>query len=186
MGRHKRIQKVKELKPCPFCGRSKQDTIQLVNQNAVVVCDHCDAHGPWAGTHAGAGERWNERGVVGEALLKIILPGVVTPSNNELLKMHHMAVHRLKGESVCWLKSTGAHDQKYKVKPGEKRRVEFSSFRHNKLDTGNLAGGFKKLEDALVEIGLLVDDSEKYAEITYSQKIDRKAPRTEILIFEGE
>ena len=79
--------------------------------------------------------------------------------------------------------AVGAHDLKYKVKNREKRIVRFMSFRLGMLDMGNLAGGFKPLEDALVDMDLLVDDSPKYADISYFQTIEREKPRTEILIF---
>ena len=120
-----------------------------------------------------------------EEIVKILLPDTITPSNNELLKMHWGALLRLK-ESYMWtLTAAGAHDPKYKAEPGEHRVVKFLSCRRNMLDEGNLAGGFKKLEDALVEMGLLIDDSPKYASMVYAQRIDRKEPRTEILILKG-
>ena len=115
-------------------------------------------------------------------ICKIILP-LVTPSNNELLRMHWTEQRKIK-ESYAWeLVAVGAHDLKYKVKNREKRIVRFMSFRLGMLDMGNLAGGFKPLEDALVDMDLLVDDSPKYADISYFQKIERENPRTEILIF---
>lgn len=117
-------------------------------------------------------------------LCKIILP-IVTPSNNELLEMHWAALGRLKKSYMWELIAVGANDEKYKVKGKERREVRFMSFRRNTLDYGNLAGGFKKLEDALVEMKLIFDDSPKYADITYFQKIDRKDPHTEILILNG-
>ena len=117
-------------------------------------------------------------------ICKIILP-IVTPSNNELLRMHWVARWKLK-EAYQWeLVAVGAHNPKYKVKGKENRIVRFMSFRPGMLDTGNLAGGFKELEDAMVDMELLFDDSPKYADITYFQKIDREDPHTEILIFNG-
>ena len=59
------------------------------------------------------------------------------------------------------------------------------SFRKELLDYDNLVGGAKLLVDALVDQKLLFDDSPKYADITYFQKVD-KDPRTEIRIFNGQ
>lgn len=118
------------------------------------------------------------------ALCRIILP-FITPSNNELLRMH-WAVRLILKKRYGWeLVVAGANELKYKVKDKEKRIVRFMSFRPGMLDIGNLAGGFKPLEDALVDLKLIFDDSPKYADITYFQKIDRENPRTEIRIFNG-
>jgi len=126
----------------------------------------------------------NSKGVDVNEIVRIELP-VITPSNNELLKMHWVAVWKLKEVYMWELVAVGAHDPKYKVKGKEKRIVRFMSFRPGILDTGNLAGGFKKLEDAMVDMELLFDDSPKYADITYFQKVDRENPHTEILILNG-
>ena len=117
-------------------------------------------------------------------IVKIILP-IVTPSNTELIAMHYITQWRLMKSYMWELVAVGANDPKYKVKWKERRIVRFLSCRRGRLDYGNLAGGFKKLEDALVNMGLLVDDSERYADISYFQKVDRDDPRTEILILNG-
>ena len=99
--------------------------------------------------------------------------------------MHWVSRHKLK-EAYTWeLVAVGAHDPKYKVRGQEKRTVKFMSFRPGMLDVGNLAGGFKPLEDAMVDLKLIFDDSPKFADITYFQKRIRGHPRTEIRIFNG-
>jgi len=117
-------------------------------------------------------------------IVRIELP-IVTPSNNELIAMHWIKQWNLMKSYMWELTAVGAHDLKYQVKWKEKRAIRFLSCRHGSLDYGNLAGGFKKLEDALVNMGLLFDDSPKFADITYFQKIDRENPHTEITIFNG-
>ena len=118
-------------------------------------------------------------------ICKIILP-VVTPSLNELLRMHWTEQRRLRKDYGWELAAVGANDSKYKINGQEKRAVRLMSFRPGMLDAGNLAGGFKPLEDALIDLGLIFDDSPKFTDISYFQKVDREYPRTEILIMKGE
>ena len=112
----------------------------------------------------------------------IILP-FITPSNNELLKMHHIKRWRLKKDYMWELVAVGANELKYKVNGQERREVRFMSFRPGIPDIDNLIGGFKLLQDALVDLELIYDDSPKYADIYYFQKVDKKNPRTEIKIL---
>ena len=117
-------------------------------------------------------------------ICKIILP-IVTPSLNELLRMHWTKQRRLRKDYGWELVAVGMNDPIYKVNGQEKRGVRFMSFRPGMLDQGNLIGGFKPLEDALIDLGLIFDDSPKFADISYFQKVDRENPRTEILIMKG-
>lgn len=117
-------------------------------------------------------------------ICRIILP-IITCSNNELLRMHFIQRGKLLASYGWELVAVGANDPKYKVKQKEKRYVKIMSFRKKLLDYDNLIGGAKLMIDALVDQRLLFDDSPKYADITYFQKIDRENPHTEILISNG-
>ena len=66
----------------------------------------------------------------------------------------------------------------------ELRRVVITSYRARLiLDKGNLVGGAKGLIDAIVNVGLLFDDSDKWAQIEYQQiKCKRIDERTTILV----
>ena len=76
-----------------------------------------------------------------------------------------------------------AHDEKYKAKPKERRRVAFYSYRPRRIDSDNLSGGMKYLRDQLQNMKLIWNDSEKYLEAKYYQYTDGKDPRTEIVIY---
>jgi hypothetical protein len=68
-----------------------------------------------------------------------------------------------------------------------KRKVTITRHSAGTLDKGNLIGGCKPLLDALVRLGLLVDDSPEWLDDHYRQvKCPRKAARTEICIEEME
>jgi len=75
-----------------------------------------------------------------------------------------------------------AHEEQYKVIPGERRRVEFHSYRPRKIDDDNLNGGFKQVRDVLEDMGLIWRDSPKFLDAEYYQYTDRKNQRTEIII----
>lgn len=53
------------------------------------------------------------------------------------------------------------------AKPLVKRKVRLTVYRNRELDSDNLIGGAKALRDALVKVGLLVDDKPKWAEFDY-------------------
>jgi hypothetical protein len=118
--------------------------------------------------------------------LKIELPGIATPSQNEIarwLQYEYYRILQMKGD--CWnmLLLCNADDEKYMAKPGEKRIVHFYSYRSRKIDPGNLVGGMKYLVDSLQNMGLIWRDSEKYLEAKYYQYKDKENPRTEIIIY---
>jgi len=54
---------MKDLKPCPFCGKSEHEDAQLqpFTPEHYVRCQNCGAYGPWADTIKGARELWNKR-----------------------------------------------------------------------------------------------------------------------------
>ena len=62
------------------------------------------------------------------------------------------------------------------VLPG-RRRIEITAFRKRRItDKANLIGGAKQLVDALVHEGILRDDSDTWADITYSQRLASETP----------
>lgn len=112
--------------------------------------------------------------------IKIILP-LVTPSLNELLRIHFRKRKRLKQDYEWQLIASGANDSQYKVNGIKKRRVEIRSFRSRLLDQDNFIGGLKPLLDSLVEMDLLLDDGPEYLSLKAEQENSRDQ-RTEIII----
>ncbi len=47
--------------PCPFCGQTKNVTIEWEGQGFHGDCDHCGAEGPWGTTPLEAAQHWNTR-----------------------------------------------------------------------------------------------------------------------------
>jgi len=121
--------------------------------------------------------------------IQIIMPGIVTPSGNEFKRWLRVNAYwrfgQIKKDYHNMLLLCNAHDEKYKVKGKEKRKVSFYSFRERLLDDDNLSEGFKYLRDKLIEFKLIYNDSPKYLEPWYEQKID-KPLRTEIIIEDLE
>ena len=76
-----------------------------------------------------------------------------------------------------------AHDDKYKAKPKEKRRVAIYSCRPRRIDPDNLIAGNKYLIDTLEDMGLIWRDSPTYLEAKYYQYTERENRRTEIVIY---
>lgn len=52
-----------------------------------------------------------------------------------------------------------------------KMSVKVTSVRKRALDSDNLIGGFKGGRDALKRLGLIIDDSPKFSDFSYAQKI---------------
>jgi len=118
--------------------------------------------------------------------LKIVLPGIITPSQNQIarfLQYEYYRIIQIKKDYWNMLLLCNAHEEKYKAKPGEKRIVHFYSYRPRKIDSDNLSGGMKYLRDQLQNMKLIWNDSEKYLEAKYYQYTDGKDPRTEIVIY---
>ena len=119
--------------------------------------------------------------------LKIVMPGIITPSRNQLDRWQRMGYYSniQKSKKTYWniLLLCNAHDDKYKAKPKEKRGVDFYSYRPRKLDDDNLSGGMKYFRDTLEDMGLIWRDSPTYLEAKYYQYTDGKDPRTEIVIY---
>lgn len=102
----------------------------------------------------------------------------VTPSNNVMLRMHHMARHKL---NETWMWEIRVAINEWEEERGElvmagwgvKRGLRVESHRHNTVDEDNLLGGLKPLIDALVHHRLLWDDTPKDIELKVDQKINR-------------
>ena len=120
--------------------------------------------------------------------LTIILPGVITPSRNQIdswLTTHnYKAINQIKKEYKILLISAKADEEKWQVKGTEKRRVEFWSYRPRLLDSDNLSGGMKYLRNMLTEMRLIYDDSPQYLDAKYYQVLERKASRTVLVIMD--
>ena len=118
-------------------------------------------------------------------MAKITIP-VITPSLNELLKMHYHDKTKLKGSHKAHVRGS-IHDMGMKItrmrKP-RKRSMEIRCFRAKLLDVDNLIGGTKLLTDAIKEVGLIWDDSPEYIDSRVTQLKDKYDPRTEIFIEE--
>jgi len=111
----------------------------------------------------------------------------VTPSNNIMLRMHHMARHKL---NETWLWEIKAAIQDWEHIHREipiagwyvKRGVKIISCRHNMVDEDNLTGGIKPLLDAIMGNRLIWNDTPDCVALIVEQKINRKNPGTWIEI----
>lgn len=62
------------------------------------------------------------------------------------------------------------------------RRVHIIAYRKQKCrDMANLTGGLKPAIDGLVDAGLLLDDADKLAHITYAQGVRSESPTGDVL-----
>ena len=118
---------------------------------------------------------------------QINLPTIITPSGNETARwIWAHDLKRIGQEKRLYLGMLqlclGSRREAFQVELGARRAVEFYSFREQLLDDDNLTQGFKMLRDALKKMGIIHDDSPKYLEATYHQEVDRKNPRTEIVV----
>ena len=50
-----------ELKPCPFCGERQLRTEQAETDGYFIVCEICEAEGPFSWVEATAIASWNAR-----------------------------------------------------------------------------------------------------------------------------
>ena len=122
--------------------------------------------------------------------IKITIPGL-SPSRNETdkwtAKRQFWRKRKLK-EIYGWqifadLNSQRIDLENIQVTAPVKRKVIFTSFRSRRLDKDNLSGGLKYLCDVLVDMRLINNDSPKWLDAKYYQKIDSKNHRVEVEIF---
>jgi Holliday junction resolvase RusA-like endonuclease len=97
-----------------------------------------------------------------------------SPSANRFHKRHWSVYAKHKKNCVRWafIATVGSGLRGCTTR----RRVTFISYRKRMLDTDNLSGGLKALRDALVEAGVLRDDSPTWATFTYDQKPASESP----------
>ena len=55
------MQKMAELKPCPFCGGKDLQVVNVYGEDYYVDCQTCTTCGPSADTYEEAIEAWNRR-----------------------------------------------------------------------------------------------------------------------------
>lgn len=108
----------------------------------------------------------------------------LTPSEGKYLRMHWRRLHQ---ERAMWKAEilVAINNLDYpQAKQGEKRKVEITSYRVSLLDPVNFVGGFKYLEDALVDYKLIWDDNMEHEELRPKQvKVKHRAEqRTEITV----
>ena len=111
------------------------------------------------------------------SLCRLWIPRV-TDSNNVMLRMHHMARHKLNDTWIWEVRSAindweHTHGQIPMTGWGKKRRVKIVSHRKNQVDEDNLTGGMKPLIDAMVHHRLLWNDTPKDMELSVDQVLDR-------------
>lgn len=76
------------------------------------------------------------------------------------------SAERIEWEKEIWAALNG---QVKKHKAKGKRRLKITSIRPRMLDFLNLCGGSKGLVDAIVNLGLLIDDSPNYVDVEIKQ-----------------
>ena len=121
-------------------------------------------------------------------MAKITIP-IIVPSVNETNKLHWGARDRLKRSYVARIRGaiSDMRNEKgeqlgiTKMKKPKKRRVMIYSFRKKIMDRDNIWASHKQLIDALKELGLIWDDSEKYIDLRVFQ-LEHPEQKTEIFI----
>ena len=101
-----------------------------------------------------------------------------TPSLNQWQRMHWSKRQTAKKSyALGVLIKVGRHNTTVPVS------VVITRYSSGKLDHDNLVGGCKGLVDAMVHVGLAVDDSPEWITVEYKQeKCTRKKARTEVVI----
>jgi len=115
-------------------------------------------------------------------MAKITIP-VIVPSVNETNKLHWGARDRLKKSYVAHI-SGAIHDMDMKInklKRPKKRRLMIYSYRKKIMDPDNIISSHKEMIDAIKDLGLIWDDSEKYIDLRVFQ-LEHPEQKTEIFI----
>lgn len=85
-------------------------------------------------------------------------------SGNVLAYGHWRARMRDRDTWISFFRGCGRH-----VPPATgKRHVTVTAYRKRRLDEDNMSAGFKHGRDAMVRVGLLLDDNQKGCHFTYS------------------
>lgn len=108
-----------------------------------------------------------------------IVIGRRIPSQNTRDHMHPMERHRERNDWITLLRHCIGP---MPAPPTEHQNIFITSYRAQLItDSANLVGGAKGLVDAMVHIGLMLDDSDRWVHISYEQKkCKRVDERTEI------
>lgn len=110
-----------------------------------------------------------------------IIIGQRIPSQNEREKKHWAEQYRERNQWVTLLRYCIAP---VPATPSQHQHIVITSYRAQLIhDQENLVGGGKALVDAMVHVGLMIDDSKQWVTIEFEQaKCTRKEERTEIFI----
>ena len=107
----------------------------------------------------------------------------VQPSMNKLLRMHPMVFQKENKRALEHAMVVLRGKEKF---PGKKVRIRYTIYFGNKHKHDYSNYGQKLLDDALVNEGIIDDDSDRViVEETLKFKYDAKNPRTEIEIEEA-
>lgn len=121
-----------------------------------------------------------------DGALRIVLPEA-SPSLNEFIGRRWYAKNKLKTAWVqLLLLAPGMHAAR--TAPATKRmRLDITRVGKRNLDRVNLWGGVKPVEDAMVTLGLLVDDSERWCDLCVGQRRPEKGevPHTILVVQEA-
>jgi hypothetical protein len=123
--------------------------------------------------------------------IHLVVPSI-TPSTNQLMRMHWAVKRRLR-QSLQWELVTALAQTGEPLPPAEsgktapKRMVKITTYHPRRFDPDNASGGCKVLLDAMRDVGLLRNDSPKWLELIVVQKIAKLDDcRTEIEIEDME
>jgi hypothetical protein len=112
-------------------------------------------------------------------MLKIVIP-LEIPSQNETEKgrCHFARARRTKFRRHAWATCCRVEMAVGHILPATgARRLHITAYRRRRcMDIANLIGGAKACIDGLVDAGLLLDDRDAKARITYAQELASKSP----------
>ena len=104
----------------------------------------------------------------GAMIIKMISVPLKIESLNKTLRQHWSK--RAK-EKKLWFDHIRAACNWKPPQAKGKMRVIVTSYRKRLLDTDNLVGGAKGLRDSMKDLGMVMDDSPKWSEWIYEQKL---------------
>lgn len=104
----------------------------------------------------------------GEPLVFVV---TLTPSLNDLNDMHWAREGEMRQRYETELLCSYAFPRPWASwPPGIRRLLKYTRHSPRKLDRTNLVGGMKRLEDALVNVGVMKDDSDRCISAIYAQE----------------
>ena len=151
---------------CPKCKEELEGTLEKI-QGHVRRC---------IGSGKSRRRDKSNTGAVGDPELMAVaffIPGALTPSNNQLIRMNPRQQYRLKkdwlGLLMPYLKSLPS------AKPGSRYSVTIIRRSTKKLDKDNLYGGCKALLDVIRDARLIDDDDPDSIELSEYQEVVKKS-----------